>query len=402
MLLGAGELGKELTISLKRLGCEVIACDSYEGAPAMQVTSQHRVFDMTDAQALQQAIAEVEPDLIVPEVEKLAIEALQEAARAGRKVVPSAQVVARTFDRQGIRTLAATQAQVPTSAFAFASSLEELAAGAAKVGFPCYVKPTMSSSGHGQSRVSDPSDIPSAWENAASGARAETGRVIVESEVNFDFEITLLTVRHWDGERVVTSFCAPIGHRQEGGDYVESWQPQEMDPQVLVRAQQVAKAVTDALAADTDPAEGPVLGIFGVELFIRGQEVLFSELSPRPHDTGLVTLASQYQSEFDLHARAILGLPLSTNLLTPAASAAFKSPAEVSDPVYQGVAEALAYRQTDVRLFGKPEAHPGRRMGVVLTRAAEVKTAREIATQARQCLQVRSADEAGVAGGEEG
>lgn len=391
LLLGSGELGKELTISLKRLGCSVVACDSYANAPAMQVSDESRVLNMTDATALHAVIAEVKPDLVVPEVEKLAASVLVEVASAQKlHVVPSARIVELTFDRQGIRTLAAEKAKVPTSPYAFAASLEELRAGAQKVGYPCYVKPTMSSSGHGQSRVATPEDLEAAWNEAISGARADTGRVIVEGEVKFDYEITLLTVRHLVDGQVQTSFCAPIGHRQESGDYVESWQPHPMPPEVLLQAQKVAQAVTDALAADTPAHEGDVLGIFGVELFIAGSDVYFSELSPRPHDTGLVTLATQQLSEFDLHARAILGLPLHTNLIAAGASAPFKSPVESHAPAFTGVAEALADPAVDIRIFGKPQAHAGRRMAVAVATAETVEAARALANSARDKLQLES------------
>lgn len=387
LLLGSGELGKELTISLKRLGCSVVACDSYPQAPAMQVSDEFRVLDMTDAAALHAVIAEVQPDLVVPEVEKLAASVLVEvAASADLHVVPSARIVELTFDRQGIRTLAAEKAGVPTSPYAFASSLEELRAGAEQVGFPCYVKPTMSSSGHGQSRVVSVDELEAAWDEAISGARADTGRVIVEGEVKFDYEITLLTVRHLVDGQVQTSFCAPIGHRQESGDYVESWQPHPMPAEVLAKAQQVAQAVTDALAADSPVHEGAVLGIFGVELFIAGSDVYFSELSPRPHDTGLVTLATQDLSEFDLHARAILGLPLHTDLVRAGASAPFKSPVESHAPVFAGVVQALANPAIDLRVFGKPEAHVDRRMAVAVASAETVEAARALATEARDQL----------------
>ena len=288
LLLGSGELGKELTISLQRLGCPVVACDSYAGAPAMQVAPESRVLDMADATKLAALIAEVKPDLVVPEVEKLAPEPLVAAAAAGVRVAPSARVVQLTFDRQGIRRVAAEVAGVPTSPYAFADSYDSLVAGANTVGFPCFVKPTMSSSGHGQSCVTRPEELRGAWEVAFAGARAETGRVIVEGEIAFDYEITLLAVRHLDStnpERVCTSFCAPIGHRQEAGDYAESWQSAAMPPAVLVKAQNIAQKVLDALAAETRQAPhesadaaNPMLGLFGVELFVKGEEVFFLSL----------------------------------------------------------------------------------------------------------------------------
>ncbi|MDY6077465.1 formate-dependent phosphoribosylglycinamide formyltransferase [Mobiluncus sp.] len=395
LLLGAGELGKELTISLQRLGCQVVACDSYAGAPAMQVATSHRVLDMTDAEALEAVIAAERPDLIVPEVEKLASSPLVAAAGEGTRVVPSSRVVELTFDRQGIRTLAATAANVPTSPFAFADSLAALQEGAEKVGFPCFVKPTMSSSGHGQSRVERAEDLPAAWREACSGARADTGRVIVEGEIAFDYEITLLSVRHLDPAdpmQVRTSFCAPIGHRQSSGDYVESWQPQAMKPEILKKAQVTAQKVLDALAADTAraaaasgksanaDAENPMLGIFGVEMFVKGEDVYFSELSPRPHDTGMVTMITQPQNEFDLHARAILGLPVDTSMFPDAsagASVPLKSPVESDQPCYTGLGAALQVSpDAQLRIFGKPVAHEGRRMAVALATGADTDQAR--------------------------
>lgn len=395
LLLGAGELGKELTISLQRLGCQVVVCDSYAGAPAMQVATEYRVLDMTDAEALAAVIAAERPDLIVPEVEKLASSALVAAAGEGTRVVPSSRVVELTFDRQGIRTLAATIANVPTSPFAFADSLAALQEGAAKVGFPCFVKPTMSSSGHGQSRVERAEDMPAAWKEACSGARADTGRVIVEGEIAFDYEITLLSVRHLDPDdptQVRTSFCAPIGHRQFSGDYVESWQPQAMKPEILKKAQVTAEKVLDALAADTAraaaasgksanaDAENPMLGIFGVEMFVKGEDVYFSELSPRPHDTGMVTMITQPQNEFDLHARAILGLPVDTSMfpyVSAGASVPLKSPVESDQPRYTGLGAALQVSpDAQLRIFGKPVAHEGRRMAVALATGVDTDQAR--------------------------
>lgn len=395
LLLGAGELGKELTISLQRLGCQVVACDSYAGAPAMQVATEYRLLDMTDAEALEAVIAAVRPDLIVPEVEKLASTALVAAAGEGTRVVPSSRVVELTFDRQGIRTLAATTANVLTSPFAFADSLAALQEGAAKVGFPCFVKPTMSSSGHGQSRVERAEDLPAAWEEACSGARADTGRVIVEGEIAFDYEITLLSVRHLDPDnptQVRTSFCAPIGHRQSSGDYVESWQPQAMKPEILKKAQVTAQKVLDALAADTAraaaasgesanaDADNPMLGIFGVEMFVKGEDVYFSELSPRPHDTGMVTMITQPQNEFDLHARAFLGLPVDTAMfpdVRAGASVPLKSPVESDQPRYTGVDAALQVSpDAQLRIFGKPVAHVGRRMAVALATGVDTDQAR--------------------------
>ena len=367
LLLGSGELGKEVVIALQRYGCTVIACDSYADAPAMQVADESRVFDMSDPVALRAVLDSVDVDLIAYE-------------ERGVRVVPNAFAVQATMDRQRIRNLAASLPSVRTSAFRFAHSAAELAAALDEVGYPAFVKPTMSSSGHGQSRVTGPEQAASAWAHAEEDARATTGVVIVEEGVDFDYEITLLTVRSWDAASgsVTTSFCAPIGHRQEGGDYVESWQPMAMSEAALAGARQMAKAVTDALA---EAGNGPCLGIFGVEFFVRGDEVWFSELSPRPHDTGMVTMVTQAQSEFELHARAILGLPVSTAQTTPGASAVIKSTSTVDTPVYNGVARALKSADI-VRIFGKPVSRAGRRVGVVATTASTPKEARVIARRA--------------------
>ena len=380
LLLGSGELGKEVVIALQRYGCTVIACDSYANAPAMQVADESRVFDMSDPQALREVLDSVDVDLIVPEVEAIATDELSAYEARGVRVVPNAFAVQATMDRQRIRNLAASLPGVRTSAFRFARSEAELAAALDEVGYPAFVKPTMSSSGHGQSRVTGPEQAASAWAHAEEDARATTGVVIVEEGVDFDYEITLLTVRSWDGVSgsVMTSFCAPIGHRQEGGDYVESWQPMAMSEAALEGARTMAKAVTDALA---EAGNGPCLGIFGVEFFVKGDEVWFSELSPRPHDTGMVTMVTQAQSEFELHARAILGLPVSTAQATPGASAVIKSTSAVDVPVYNGVARALESADI-VRLFGKPVSRAGRRVGVVAATASTPKEARVIARRA--------------------
>lgn len=391
LLLGSGELGKEFAIACARLGCTVVACDTYNHAPAMSVAADRRVVDMTDEAAVTALISEVQPDIIVPEVEKLAVGALVQAAMEGIHVVPSARSVELTFNREGIRTLAAEVAQVPTSSYAFASSLTELREAAEKVGFPCFVKPVMSSSGHGQSRVNRAEELEAAWTEAAYGARADMGKVIVEGEIPFDYEITLLTVRCMDGDDVVTRFCEPIGHRQSHGDYVESWQPQPMEKEILEKAQRVAKAVTDTLAQESEAEGHPMLGVFGVELFICDDDVYFSELSPRPHDTGLVTLASQKLSEFELHARAILGLPVVTTMNVPAAaSAPFKAPEECATPSFTGLGAALADPHVSVRIFGKPVAHPGRRMAVATADADTVEEARRKATEAISQLRMES------------
>ena len=389
LLLGSGELGKEVTIALKRYGCTVIACDSYPNAPAMQVADESRVVDMSDPEALRDVLNGVDVDLVVPEVEAIATDELSACEDRGVRVVPNAFAVQATMDRQRIRTLAASLSGVRTSTFRFARSEAELATALDEVGYPAFVKPTMSSSGHGQSRVTGPEQAASAWAHAEEDARATTGVVIVEEGVDFDYEITLLTVRSWDAASgtVTTSFCTPIGHRQEGGDYVESWQPMAMSEAAHDAARSMAKAVTDALA---ESGNGPCLGIFGVEFFVRGDEVWFSELSPRPHDTGMVTMVTQAQSEFELHARAILGLPVSTTQSTPGASAVVKSTGAIDAPVYNGVADALATADI-VRIFGKPISRAGRRVGVVAATASTPKEARVIARRAAAGISIDEA-----------
>jgi phosphoribosylglycinamide formyltransferase 2 len=375
MLLGSGELGKEVAIELQRLGCEVIAVDRYPNAPAMQVAHRGHVIPMTDAAALRALVEAERPHLIVPEIEAIATDELARIEADGlATVIPTARAAQLTMNREGIRRLAAEDLGLPTSAYAFASTEAELAKAAAEVtGFPCFVKPVMSSSGKGQSYVESPDGIAAAWRYALEGGRVEQPRVIVEGRVHFDFEITQLTVRSLKDGQVETTFCAPIGHRQVKGDYVESWQPQAMTPAALARSRQIAKAVTDALGG---------LGIFGVELFVKGDEVWFSEVSPRPHDTGLVTLVTQYQSEFALHARAILGLPADVAQREPGASAVIYGGMEAQGIAFEGVAEALRVEGADLRLFGKPESYERRRMGVALARAGDVDTARERARQA--------------------
>lgn len=392
VLLGSGELGKEVTICLKRLGCEVVAVDSYAGAPAMQVADSSRVIDMSDAAALRALLEEVRPDLVVPEVEAIATDELAAYEETGAaRVVPNAFAVRATMDRQRIRTLAASLPDVRTSRFRFASSARELREALEHTGLPAFVKPTMSSSGHGQSRIVSPDEADAAWAAAVEGARSDTGRVIVEEEVAFDSEITLLTIRSWDraSRSVVTSFCAPIGHRQVDGDYVESWQPAELSPIALEKCEDTARAVTGALA---DSGAAPALGLFGVEFFIKGDEAWFSELSPRPHDTGMTTMASQAQSEFELHARAILGLPVDPTLRTPGASAVVKSTGRAERPEYLGVAEALDVADA-VRIFGKPVTRAGRRLGVVLASGPTAAEARERAGRAAALVSVREAGE---------
>ena len=371
MLLGAGELGKEVVIELQRLGVEVIAVDRYADAPAQQVAHRAHVIDMTDAAALRELVLRERPHLVVPEIEAIATDELVRIEAEGlARVIPTALAAHTTMNRERIRRLAAEELGLPTSRYAFASTLAELEASiAGGIGYPCFVKPVMSSSGKGQSRIRDAAGVARAWEYALSAGRVRQPRVIVEGEVRFDFEITLLTVRHAAG----TSYCEPIGHVQVDGDYVESWQPQPMSALALDRARAIANQVTDALGGH---------GIFGVELFVRGDDVWFSEVSPRPHDTGLVTLVTQHQSEFALHARAILGLPVDTTLRTPGASAVIYGGFEARGVAFDGVAHALAVPGTELRLFGKPEAFLKRRMGVALARATDVDTARALARRA--------------------
>jgi len=388
LLLGSGELGKEVAIEAMRLGCEVVACDRYAGAPAMQVAHRSHVFSMLDGEAIRRVVEAESPDLIVPEIEAIATATLVDLEKEGWNVVPTARAARLTMDREGIRRLAAEELKVPTSSYRFASSYEELVEGARSVGFPCVIKPTMSSSGKGQSVARSEADLRKSWDYAMSGTRANTGRVIVEGFVRFDYEITLLTVRHAGG----TSFCEPIGHVQVDGDYRESWQPHPMSPKALARSQEIAKKVTDALGGEGVPrgdagvARG--YGVFGVELFVRGDDVWFSEVSPRPHDTGMVTMASQTMSEFELHVRAILGLPIPEIPCRPAASAAVLSDIETDAPAVEGVADALAEPGTWVRVFGKPVAHKNRRMAVALATGADVDEARRKAAAAAKQVRV--------------
>lgn len=380
MLLGSGELGKEVAIELQRLGAEVVAVDRYPNAPAMQVAHRSHVIPMTDPQVLNGVIMAEAPHIIVPEIEAIATEVLADIEAAGMAVViPTARAVQLTMNREGIRKLAAETLGLATSPYAFAGSAEELAAGAEAVGYPNFVKPVMSSSGKGQSFVENPDEIADAWTYAQEGGRVAGARVIVEGRIDFDFEITLLTVRSLRDGAIVTDFCAPIGHRQVKGDYVESWQPQAMTAAALAAAQDIAGKVTDALGG---------LGVFGVELFVKGDQVWFSEVSPRPHDTGLVTLASQTQSEFALHARAILGLPVDVTLREPAASAVIYGGIEAQGVAFEGVAEALSVPTADLRLFGKPEAFERRRMGVATARGADTDEARERAREAASRVKV--------------
>ena len=386
MLLGSGELGKEVAIELQRLGVEVIAVDRYPNAPAMQVAHRSHVIPMTDPQVLNGVILAEAPHIIVPEIEAIATEVLADIEAAGLAVViPTARAVQLTMNREGIRRLAAEELGLPTSPYAFAGSAEELAAGAETVGYPCFVKPVMSSSGKGQSFVESRDEITDAWTYAQDSGRVAGARVIVEGRIDFDFEITLLTVRSRAADGSTrTDFCAPIGHRQVKGDYVESWQPQAMTPAALAAAQDIAGKVTDALGGPDNKG----WGVFGVELFIKGDQVWFSEVSPRPHDTGLVTLASQTMSEFALHARAILGLPVDVTQREPAASAVIYGGMEAQGVAFEGVAEALSVPTADLRLFGKPEAFERRRMGVAVARGADTDQARERAREAAGCVKV--------------
>lgn len=371
MLLGAGELGKEVVIALQRLGVEVIAVDRYANAPGHQVAHRAHVIAMTDGAALRALVEAERPHLIVPEIEAIATEMLAEIEAAGlAEVIPTARAARLTMNREGIRRLAAEELGLPTSPYRFASSLEELQAAIdGGIGYPCVVKPVMSSSGKGQSMLRGPDDVKKAWDYAAAGGRVNQGRVIVEGFVDFEYEITLLTVRACDASGTVqTHFCEPIGHLQVAGDYVESWQPQPMRPAALKRAQEIAAAVTDNLGGR---------GVFGVELFVRGDEVWFSEVSPRPHDTGLVTLCSQRFSEFELHARAILGLPVDIALREPGASAVVYGGLDAAGIAFEGVAEALSVPRSDLRLFGKPESFARRRMGVAVANGADIAEARE-------------------------
>lgn len=371
MLLGAGELGKELIIALQRLGVEVIAVDRYENAPGHQVAHRAHVIDMTDGIALRALVEQERPHLIVPEIEAIATDMLALIESDGlATVVPTARATQLTMNREGIRRLAAEELDLPTSPYAFASSLDELGAAIDDgIGYPCFVKPVMSSSGKGQSRLEGPEDIAPAWEYALNGGRVKQLRVIVEGLVDFDYEITQLTVRAKSANGdMETHFCAPVGHVQQAGDYVESWQPQPMSESAVKESCRIAARVTEALGG---------CGVFGVELFIRGEQVLFSEVSPRPHDTGLVTLMTQWQSEFELHARAILGLPVDASLRNAGASAVIYGGMDATSIQYTDVEQALAVPGTDLRLFGKPESFVKRRMGVALARGDNVDEARE-------------------------
>lgn len=383
MLLGSGELGKEVIIALQRLGVETIAVDRYAHAPGHQAAHRAHTITMSDPEQLKALILSEKPDLVVPEIEAIATPALEELEAGGHvRVIPTARATRLTMDREGIRRLAAETLQLPTSPYQFCNTLEELhAAIDGGIGYPCVVKPVMSSSGMGQSKIDGPADVQHAWDHAMAGGRVSHGRIIVEGFIDFDYEITLLTVRALgeDGQ-VDTHFCEPIGHLQADGDYIESWQPQPMHPAALEKARHVAKAVTDNLGGQ---------GVFGVELFIKNEDVWFSEVSPRPHDTGMVTMISQRQSEFELHARAILGLPVDTRLCNPGASAVIYGELEGQGVVFDGVDDALRVPQTDLRLFGKPESFTRRRMGVALAYDDDIEGARARARKAASRVTVR-------------
>jgi phosphoribosylglycinamide formyltransferase 2 len=384
MLLGSGELGKEVLIALQRLGVETVAVDRYENAPGHQVAHHARTITMSDPQQLKALIEAERPMLVVPEIEAIATPMLEQLEAAGVvRVIPTARAARLTMDREGIRRLASETLALPTSPYVFADSLDELQAAIdAKIGYPCIVKPVMSSSGKGQSRLDGPADVERAWDHAMAGGRVSHGRVIVEGLIDFDYEITQLTVRALDADgRIETHFCEPIGHVQVGGDYVESWQPHPMQPLALRRSREIAKAVTDNLGGQ---------GLFGVELFVKGDQVWFSEVSPRPHDTGMVTMITQWQNEFELHARAILGLPVSTALKTPGASAVIYGGVDAKGVVFDGIDAALRVPATELRLFGKPESFVKRRMGVALAFDADVELARVRAKQSAACVTPRA------------
>ncbi len=376
LLCGSGELGKEVVIELQRLGVEVIAVDRYANAPAMQVAHRSHVVNMLDGDALRAIIEQEKPHYIVPEIEAIATATLAELETEGYTVIPSARAAQLTMNREGIRRLAAEELGLPTSPYQFADSFEAFEVAVAAIGFPCVVKPIMSSSGKGQSVLKSAADVQAAWDYAQAGGRAGKGRVIVEGFIDFDYEIALLTVRHVGG----TTFCAPVGHRQEKGDYQESWQPQAMSPKAQAEAERIALAVTEALGGR---------GLFGVELFVKGDQVWFCEISPRPHDTGMVTLISQDLSEFALHARAILGLPIPhIRQLGPSASAVLLVEGESQEVSFGNLAAALAEPDTALRLFGKPQVSGQRRMGVALARDESLETARAKATRAAQAINV--------------
>jgi phosphoribosylglycinamide formyltransferase 2 len=392
MLLGSGELGKEVLIALQRLGVETIAVDRYDNAPGQQVAHHARTITMSDPAQLKALIEKDMPHLVVPEIEAIATPMLEELEAAGTvRVIPTARAARLTMDREGIRRLAAETLGLPTSPYVFCDSLDELQVAIdSKIGYPCIVKPVMSSSGKGQSKIGGPGDVKAAWDYAMAGGRVAGCRIIVEGFIDFDYEITQLTVRALaaDGS-VQTHFCEPIGHVQVGGDYVESWQPHPMRPAALQRSRDIAKAVTDNLGVGFD-GKPSGLGVFGVELFVKGDDVWFSEVSPRPHDTGMVTLCTQAQTQFELHARAILGLPVNTALKSPGASAVIYGGVEAKGIVFDGVDEALRVPNSDIRLFGKPESFVKRRMGVALVFDADIEVARLQAKKAAALVKPRA------------
>ncbi len=376
MLLGSGELGKEVVIALQRYGVEVIAVDRYENAPAQQVAHRYHVIQMSDPTELRRIIELEQPHIIVPEIEAIATDELAKIESEGlATVIPTARAAKLTMNREGIRRFASEELGLPASRFGFASSFEELLLAADEItGFPCIVKPVMSSSGKGQSVARTPDELRLSWEYAMTGGRVSHGRVIVEEMIQFDFEITLLTVRSLDADgNITTSYCEPIGHIQKDGDYVESWQPQSMSDVALESARHIARTITDGLGGR---------GIFGVELFVKGDSIYFSEVSPRPHDTGMVTMVTQHQNEFELHARAILGLPVSTDLFSPGASAVIYGGIEAPGIAFEGLNDALRIPRTEIRLFGKPESFLKRRMGVALAYDADLNSARKNAIAA--------------------
>ncbi len=394
MLLGSGELGKEVLIALQRLGVETIAVDRYDNAPGQQVAHHARTITMSDPEQLKALIEKEKPHLVVPEIEAIATAMLEELEAAGiARVIPTARAARLTMDREGIRRLAAETLGLPTSPYVFCDSLAELQAAIdSKIGYPCIVKPVMSSSGKGQSKIAGPADVQTAWDYAMAGGRVSHGRVIVEGFIDFDHEITQLTVRALGASgEVETHFCEPIGHIQVSGDYVESWQPHPMPDAALKRSRDIAKAVTDNLGVGFD-GKPSGLGVFGVELFVKGDDVWFSEVSPRPHDTGMVTMCTQVQTQFELHARAILGLPVNTALRTPGASAVIYGGVDAKGIVFDGVANALRIPNTEIRLFGKPESFVKRRMGVALAFDADVEVARVNAKKAAGLVKPRAAD----------
>ncbi len=378
MLLGSGELGKEIVIAAKRLGCKVIACDRYANAPAMQIADKAEVFDMTNSAELKKAILHHQPDLVIPEIEALAVEALAELESQGITIIPTARATAVTMNRDQIRNLAANTLGVQTARFAYASNAAELQNAAIPLGWPVIVKPVMSSSGKGQSLVKTPEGLPEAWNKAIKGSRGKSKQVIVEEFIDFDFEITLLTIRQKNGD---TIFCKPIGHQQVQGDYQCSWQPAKIDLKQLKKAQEMARHITNNLGGR---------GLFGVEFFIRGEEVIFSELSPRPHDTGLVTIMSQNLNEFELHLRAILGIPIpEITTVQASASRVILATHNYSSVAYEGIEKALSEANTKVLIFGKPNAKPGRRMGVALAQGENIEEAQNKADKAAAAIQIK-------------